>query len=83
MGIANRDVRGWVQGRTVVLEEDPGLPFGQAVTVTIATRPSLDADALEKLRRAAGGWAEEAEDLDLYLEENRAQRKLSRPEIGE
>lgn len=33
------------------------------------------------LRRSFGAWAEDAEELDKYLEWNRQQRKLSRPEI--
>ena len=35
----------------------------------------------EGLRRSAGGWAEDAEELDRYLEWNRQQRKLGRPEL--
>ena len=33
------------------------------------------------LRRSFGGWADDAEELDKYLEWNRQQRELSRPEI--
>lgn len=33
------------------------------------------------LRRVAGAWADEAEELDEYLEWNRRQRKVSRREI--
>jgi hypothetical protein len=36
----------------------------------------------EGLQRAFGGWAEDAEELDAYLEWNRQQRKMSRPEIA-
>jgi hypothetical protein len=35
----------------------------------------------EGLRRSFGGWAEDAEELDEYLEWNRQQRKIGRPEI--
>jgi uncharacterized protein (DUF433 family) len=35
------------------------------------------------LRRACGAWAEDAEELDNYLDWNRQQRKLGRREIGE
>ena len=35
----------------------------------------------EGLRKSFGGWAEDAEELDKYLEWNRQQRELSRPEI--
>lgn len=34
----------------------------------------------EGLRRSAGAWADDAEGLDEYLEWNRSQRKVGRPE---
>ena len=37
----------------------------------------------EGLRRSFGGWAEDAEELDKYLEWTRQHRKLGRAEIGE
>jgi uncharacterized protein (DUF433 family) len=37
----------------------------------------------EGLRRSFGGWAEDAEELDPYLEWTRRNRKSCRPEIGE
>jgi len=37
----------------------------------------------EGMRRSFGGWAEDAEELDEYLEWTRQQRKLRRREIGE
>lgn len=35
----------------------------------------------EGLRKSFGGWAEDAEELDKYLEWNRQHREISRPEI--
>ena len=35
----------------------------------------------EGLRRAAGAWAEDAEELDEFLEWNRQQRKIGRREL--
>lgn len=81
MATTKHEIRGSIQGRTVVLEDDPGLPDGQAVTVRLTPTPPKDEDARERLRRSAGGWAEDAEDLDRYLEWNRQQRKINRPEI--
>jgi hypothetical protein len=80
-------LKGVVHGKTVELEQEPGLPDGQAVTVTLevvslATSPTSPA-AREALRRAAGAWADDAEELERYLEWNRQQRKGSRPEIPE
>jgi len=36
----------------------------------------------EGLRRSFGAWAEDAEELDAYLETNRRRRKLGRPGIN-
>ena len=57
------------------------------------THPELsdaDVDAVrnyacvpEGMRRSFGGWAEDAEELDQYLDWTRQQRKLRRPEIQE
>ena len=80
-------MKGVVHGRTIELEDEPGFPDGQEVSVTVepvspATAPT-SAAALEALRRAAGAWSDDTEGLDRYLEWNRQQRKGSRPEIGE
>jgi len=37
----------------------------------------------EGLRRSFGGWAEDAEELDKYLDWTRQQRKARRPEVQE
>jgi hypothetical protein len=81
-------VKGIIHGRIIELEEEPGLPEGQQVTVTFApvsaaSSPTHPA-ALEALRRAAGAWADDDVDgLDQYLEWNRQQRKGSRREVPE
>ena len=80
-------MKGFIHGKTIELEEELGLPDGQEVSVTVepvspATSPTNSA-ALESLRRAAGSWADDAKELDRYLEWNRQQRKGSRPEISE
>jgi len=68
---------GVVRGRMIELDHEPGLPDGEKVTVTV--RPSENRlPPGEGLRRAFGGWAEDAEELDAYLEWNRQQRKLPR-----
>ena len=146
-------LKGVIHGKTIELEQEPGLPDGQSVMVTIqrmertsaAPRPDelpnveswidhlvfdssilpgerivkdthLAAEALVSeleqgrtdeelilahpeltrgdvqalrhyarapvgLRRSFGAWAEDAEDLDRYLEWNRRRRRLSRREI--
>ena len=75
--------RGIVHGKTIELDEETGLSDGQEVNVLVQP---VEAGAQrlppgEGLRRAFGGWAEDAEELDAYLEWNRQQRKMSRPEI--
>ncbi len=80
-------MKGIVHGKTIELEDEPGLPDGQKVSVTVepvspASSPTSP-DALESLRRAAGTWADDTEELDRYLEWNRQQRKGSRPEVSE
>lgn len=75
--------RGVVHGKTIELDEETGLSDGQEVNVFVQPiqpgEPRLPPG--EGLRRSFGGWAEDAEELDAYLEWNRQRRKLSRPEI--
>jgi hypothetical protein len=75
--------KGVVHGRTIELDREPGLPEGQAVTVTVQATSQEKLPPGEGLRRAFGAWAEDAEELDKYLEWNRQQRKHDQPEIDE
>jgi hypothetical protein len=76
--------RGVVHGKTIELDDETGLPDGQEVSVML--QPVKQGEQRlppgEGLRRAFGGWAEDTEELDAYLEWNRQQRKKSRPEIA-
>jgi hypothetical protein len=72
--------KGVIRGKTIELERAVGLPDGQAVTVVV--QPSPAGNTLppgEALRRSFGGWADDAEELDVFLEWNRQQRKQTRP----
>ena len=69
-------LRGVIHGRTVELEVAPELPDGQIVSVTLD--PVLSPE--EGIRRSAGAWAEDAEELDEFLEEMRRSRQQDRPE---
>jgi len=75
--------RGVVRGKTIELEQEPGLPDGQEVSVTVqpvvSTGEKLPPG--EGLRRSFGGWADDSEGLDPYLEYVRQQRKVARPPI--
>jgi hypothetical protein len=71
---------GVVEGKTIQLEHDTGLPSGQRVTVIV----QIDPEALEPgegLRRSFGGWLEDGAELEQFLEWNRSRRKLSREDI--
>lgn len=74
---------GIIRGKTIELDVHSGLPDGQPVQVTVQpVAPKLsDDERRELLRRAAGGWSDDPEGLDQYLEWNRQQRKTNRPEI--
>ena len=76
--------RGVIHGKTIELDEDTGLSDGQEVNVLVQPVEAGEQHLPpgEGLRRAFGGWAEDAEELDAYLEWNRQQRKMSRPEIA-
>ncbi len=85
MAVAPTEIKGVVHGKTIELDRESGLPDGQAVTVIV--RP-IEAPAGrlapgEGIRRSAGGWAEDADELDRYLEWNRQRRKLAGREIPE
>ncbi len=73
-------LNGTVHGKTIELNEEPGLPDGQRVTVTVqVVEEGNTLPPGEGLRRAFGGWAEDGDELDKYLEWNRQQRKVNRP----
>jgi hypothetical protein len=81
-------LRGVVHGKTIQLDDETGLPDGQQVTITV--QPVSGTEGLasrlppgEGIRRSAGAWADDAEELDQYLEWNRQQRKISRPPIAD
>jgi hypothetical protein len=76
-------LRGVIRGKTIELEQEPGLPDGQSVSVTVQpiNQKAQRLPPGEGIRQSAGGWAEDAEKLDEFLEWNRRQRKLGRKEI--
>ena len=76
-------VKGIVRGKTIELEREPGLPEGEEVTVTMQLSHQRKLPPGEGLRRAFGAWAEDAEELDKFLEWNRQQRKHGRRELDE
>jgi len=76
------EITGTVHGKTIELDQAPGLPDGQRVTVIVARTAATETLLPgEGLRQAFGAWAEDAEELDAYLELNRQQRTIPRREI--
>ncbi len=78
-------MKGVVHGRTIELENEPGLPDGQPVSVTVEVIAAEKSQAaFEAFKRAAGGWANDnPEGLEQYLEQTRRQRKVRPREIPE
>ena len=67
-------LKGTVHGKTIELEQEPGLPEGQKVSVTLLAAPLPG----EGLRRSFGAWADGAEHLDDFLNQLRQDRKQQR-----
>jgi hypothetical protein len=76
-------LRGVVHGKMIELDADIGLPDGEVVSVTVqalSPQPQRTPPG-EGIKRAAGGWADDPEGLDAYLEWSRQQRKQGRRPI--
>jgi len=75
-------LKGVIHGRTIELEQEPGLPDGQSVAVTV--HPFVEHGRLppgEGIRRSAGAWADDPEGLDAFLEQLRQARQQDRPPL--
>ena len=79
-----KTIYGKVHGRTIELDEDPGVAEGQRVEITIKSMPAKKPWG-EGLRRCAGALADEwTEEDDRILEEIQEDRKRdTRKEISE
>jgi hypothetical protein len=76
-------LHGVVHGKTIELRDDICLPDGQEVTIVVhSVRPGKRLPPGEGIRRSAGGWSDNPEGLDEYLNWSYEQRKIDRPEIG-
>lgn len=75
-------MKGVIHGNVVTLDDDAGLPDGQEVNVTLQPLAKEESRPPgEGLRQSFGAWEDDADELDRYLEWNRQQRKVGRPEI--
>ena len=73
--------RGTVHGKTIELERESGLPDGEQVTVIVQSGTAKRLPLGDGIRRSEGGWGDDAQWLDDFLEWNRQQRKVDRTEI--
>ena len=75
-------LRGVIHGKTIELEKPLDLPDGQQVTIVV--QPIVESQQSQSgagIRQSAGGWADDPEGLDQFLDWNRRQRKIGRGEI--
>jgi hypothetical protein len=76
--ISNR-LHGVINGKTIELTEDPGVPAGQEVEVLVSPLPDKNAGWGAGLRRCSGALANEwTDEDDLILEEIYQERKHDR-----
>lgn len=76
-----RNIHGKIRGKFIELDRDLGLPDGEDVTISIHRQQVTSNESYQPgdgIRKSAGAWAEDAEELDKYLAWNRQQRKMGR-----
>lgn len=72
-----KTLHGKVHGKTIELEEDPGMADGQEVEVRVdIVQPAPKWG--EGILRSAGGWADHPE-MDAIMAKIQQERKLERP----
>jgi hypothetical protein len=76
-------LKGVVHGKTIELDDETGLPDGQSVSVTVQPVQETRLPPGEGIRRSAGAWADDIDELDEFLDWNQQQRKVGRREIVE
>jgi hypothetical protein len=75
-------LKGVVHGKTIELDDEPGLVDGQPVNVTLQRiETSQRLPPGEGIRRSAGAWADDPQGLEEYLEQVRRDREQDRPPI--
>ena len=69
-------LRGTIHGRTIELEQEPGLPEGQHVSVTVQRLLPPG----EGIKQSARGWADASDELDCWLDQMQRSRQQDRLE---
>ncbi len=71
-------MRGVVHGKTIEVEGDLNLPEGQQVAIIV--QPLLSPE--QAIRQSAGGWSDDPEGVDRFVEEmRRLRRNFSRSQV--
>lgn len=71
-----RRLHGTIHGKTIELDEDPGVSEGQVVEIQINVVPSPQTWG-EGILRSAGGWQNHPE-IDAVMQRIQLERKLDR-----
>ncbi len=78
MKVTETILRGVVQGKSILLDQKPGFPDGQQVTLMVqALLPPG-----EGIRQSAGAWADGGEELDAWLNDMQDSRQQDRQELS-
>lgn len=73
----NKTLHGTIHGKTIQLDEDPGMVEGQVVEIQMKVISPTQTWG-DGIRNSAGGWADYPE-LDEVLKKIHQERKLERP----
>jgi hypothetical protein len=77
--MSSKTFHGVINGKTIVLTDDPGMPDGEVVKVVVTPESAPKRPWGEGLRRCAGALADEwTEEDDRILEEIYLERKRDR-----
>lgn len=72
----NKIFQGTIHGKTIKLDEDPGVSEGQLVEIQMKIIPSANSWG-DGIHRSAGGWADHPE-IAGVMEKIQRERKLER-----
>ncbi|MCC6509438.1 MAG: hypothetical protein IT423_10040 [Pirellulaceae bacterium] len=78
MADTTESFQGILQGQSIKLDRPPSLPDGSKVNVTVRKAKLSASERADKLKELFGGCAEDASDLDRYMDWNHQQRRLNR-----
>ena len=74
-------LKGVVHGKTIELEHSLNMPDGAEIEIVVKTQVLNAEQHKAQLRELFGSCAEDAADLDQYLQRNREHRRFNRSEL--